>query len=259
MSFLSAILLLGATPVGAEEADARARQLYEEGRTHFDAGQYDQCILLWREAFGLSNRAGLLFNLAEAEERAERFAEAAESLESYVASGERHAQTNRVSINRRIARLRRQAASSPAPPPLVPQPEEPEPQPEPVPRPDPQPEPQPRPQPEQRPRIWTWVAAGLTGLFTVGAVVTGVLTLTMTSDLEEVCGGTACTGEHQADWDTAWALAITTDVLIGLASASAVATILLIFLENRSQRQATASVAPWMGPGQAGLVTSFSF
>lgn len=243
----------------AEESDERARELHEQGRALFESGQYDQCILLWREALELSNRAGLHFNLAEAEERAERFAEAAASLERYLASGERHAQANRVSINRRIAQLERQAAASPAPPPLVPQAEEPDPDPEPVVDPTPETEPEPRPESERRPRIWTWVAAGLTGLFAAGAVVTGVLTLTRTSDLEEACGGTICTDEHQADWDTAWSLAITTDVLIGLASASAIATILLIFLENRSQRRSTATIAPWMGPGQAGLTTTFDF
>ena len=202
LSLVMALSFFQPSIAAAEESDERARELHEQGRALFESGQYDQCILLWREALELSNRAGLHFNLAEAEERAERFAEAAASLERYLASGERHAQANRVSINRRIAQLERQAAA---------------------------------------------------------AVVTGVLTLTRTSDLEEACGGTICTDEHQADWDTAWSLAITTDVLIGLASASAIATILLIFLENRSQRRSTATIAPWMGPGQAGLTTTFDF
>jgi tetratricopeptide (TPR) repeat protein len=261
VSLISVLVLACTSAVHAEEGDERARTLYDQGRALFDQGEYDHCILLWREAFELSQRAGLLFNLAEAEERAGRFEDAVSSLERYLASGEAHARANRAAIARRVARLQREAQQRPAPPPLVQPAPEPQVAPNPVPpvEPHPQPEPEPQPEHEPRPRIWTWVTIGLTGLFAAAAVTTGVLTLTRTSDLEEACGGTECSPDRQSDWDTAWALAITTDVLIGLASASAVAAILCIFLENRGHRTQEATLTPWMGAGGAGLVSTFSF
>ena len=253
--FLVMLVALGAPALARAQAnDERARQLFEEGRSFFDQGNYSQCILTWREAYRLSQRAGLLFNLAEAEERAERFGDAAGSLERYLASGEAHARENRSSITQRVARLREQAASSPVPPPLVAQAPPPQ-----LVQPAPAPPPVAETPAPTRPRIWSWVALGLTGAFVIGTVVTGVLTLNLRSELEDACGGTSCPASRQSDWDTARSLAITTDVLIGLASASAAATVLLFLLETRPRTRSTAMVIPWAGAGSWGLISTFSF
>jgi hypothetical protein len=234
--------------------DARARELFEEGRGLFEEGRYPECILVWRESYLMSHRSGLLYNLAEAEERAQRYDEAVVSLEGYLASGEQHAIDHQATIRQRIERLRELAEQSPAPPPLV-APTAAQPQ---VVEPDPPPTPPTSPTPQPRPRVWTWVAVGLTGAFAIGAAVTGALTLSRRNDLEDLCGGRSCPPAYQPEWDSAWTLAITTDVLIGLAAASAVATILLIFLENRSSRRAqSAGLSPVLGLGMVGVQGSF--
>ncbi|HEY1811477.1 MAG TPA: hypothetical protein VGG74_03920 [Kofleriaceae bacterium] len=66
---LSCVLLcaLGAS-VGAQPAhdDARAAALYDEGKRHFDLGEYRAAIAAWRQSYLLSNEPLLLFNIAQA-------------------------------------------------------------------------------------------------------------------------------------------------------------------------------------------------
>lgn len=55
-----------APPPPAEEQVARARQLYLEGKSHYDVGDYAKAIEIWKRAYVLSNAPMLLFNIAQA-------------------------------------------------------------------------------------------------------------------------------------------------------------------------------------------------
>jgi tetratricopeptide (TPR) repeat protein len=67
----------------APTSDDRARALFGEGRTAYEEGRYDDAILLWEEAWRLSMKHPLLFNLANAYERSGRLELALEQLMRY--------------------------------------------------------------------------------------------------------------------------------------------------------------------------------
>lgn len=72
---LVACLVLAGAPARAH-ADAppapnaadveKARQLYEQGNTHYDLAEYDRAIELFKQAYTLSKRPTLLYNIAQA-------------------------------------------------------------------------------------------------------------------------------------------------------------------------------------------------
>ncbi|MCE9579307.1 MAG: tetratricopeptide repeat protein [Deltaproteobacteria bacterium] len=66
-SLVVVVVVAFAAPAVAQPADtSRARSLYVEGDTHFRLAEYDQAIVLFKEAYRLDPAPGLLFNLAQA-------------------------------------------------------------------------------------------------------------------------------------------------------------------------------------------------
>ena len=65
--------LATATPALAQADDPavedRARELYENGRILYEEGRYEEAILAWEEAYRLSKRPRIRFNLASAYEK----------------------------------------------------------------------------------------------------------------------------------------------------------------------------------------------
>jgi hypothetical protein len=49
-----------------DDDSARAAKLYDEGKRHFDIGEYVQAIATWKQAYLLSNASLLLFNIGQA-------------------------------------------------------------------------------------------------------------------------------------------------------------------------------------------------
>jgi tetratricopeptide (TPR) repeat protein len=62
-----AAILTAARPVHADEASARA--YYNAGATLYDAGEFDQAVAAFKEAFARSKAPRLLFNIAQAARR----------------------------------------------------------------------------------------------------------------------------------------------------------------------------------------------
>lgn len=123
---LSLLLSLLVASAHAGDDDARARELYENGAILYDEGRYEDAVAAWSEAYRLSNRPGLLFNIANAEERLGRYQEALDHLNRYRAFAE---ESERETLDRRIANLERrleavraEAAANPTttPPPTEP-------------------------------------------------------------------------------------------------------------------------------------------
>lgn len=86
-------------------ADARARELFQRGDEAYAEGRYEDAHTAFAEAYELSGRPQLLFNVANALERLGRHAEALEALEEYLESGK--ATRDRDVVEKRIANLQR--------------------------------------------------------------------------------------------------------------------------------------------------------
>jgi tetratricopeptide (TPR) repeat protein len=81
-------VLLLTTPVtvtayaqNAEQEAAKA--LYTNGKMLFDEGRFNEALMAWREAYTLSNRPLLLYNIALAQTELAQFKDAIESLYQY--------------------------------------------------------------------------------------------------------------------------------------------------------------------------------
>lgn len=68
----------------AELAEAQARSHFETGSLAFAAGRYEDALIEFRKAYGLSPRPKLLYNIAVAADRLRRDSEALESFEAYL-------------------------------------------------------------------------------------------------------------------------------------------------------------------------------
>lgn len=100
-----------------ESTDQRARELYENGAILYEEGRYEDAVAAFEEAYRLSNRPALLFNIANAQERCGRWSDALDVLSRYRAYAPA---AERETLDRRISNLeRRIAEAKEAPPPPV--------------------------------------------------------------------------------------------------------------------------------------------
>lgn len=99
--FGSSVALLGSGTASAQERapaerelspDERARELYLRGDRLYAEGSYDDAIVALKEAYELSHRPALLFNIANAYERLGRYEEALLYLNQYAPSAPDHQQ-----------------------------------------------------------------------------------------------------------------------------------------------------------------------
>ena len=106
----------------AADIDARARELYDNGAILYDEGRYEDAIVAWEEAYRLSGRPLLLYNIANAQERLGQWRAALDTLNRYRAYARPE---ERERLDRRIANLERRLAEDPgltAAPPASPPP-----------------------------------------------------------------------------------------------------------------------------------------
>ncbi|MEM1416369.1 MAG: tetratricopeptide repeat protein, partial [Myxococcota bacterium] len=222
------LALLASAPVRAQapleepppgvspEDDARARELFIVGDELYAQGRYDEAIAAFEEAYELSPRPLLLFNLANAQERAGRWEAARASLERYLPDAparERGAVEMRItSLERRIERLERLRDEGDAPDPEVVAPAEPEPEPD--------------PEPAERRRSAPGLALTLAGgaVLATGAVLGG-LALGARGNVDDACqdvegAGRLCPSSVRSDADRDRAFSISADVLMGAGAAT---------------------------------------
>lgn len=86
--------------------EERARRLYVIGDDHYAHGRYEEALAAFEESYALSGRPVLLYNMANAQERAGFTREAIESLESYLPHA---APRERAAVEARITSLRARA------------------------------------------------------------------------------------------------------------------------------------------------------
>ncbi len=104
-------LALGASTARAQAgsaADQQALALYEQGSAAYTEGRYEDAVRAFSDAYRLSPRPLLLYNLANAYERIGRYAEAVQMLEGYLP----HAQiSERATIQARLTNLQARVAA----------------------------------------------------------------------------------------------------------------------------------------------------
>jgi tetratricopeptide (TPR) repeat protein len=104
---LASLLTFAAVPGLAQRAsatDERARELYLLGDDLYSQGRYEEALAAFEEAYRLSERPLLLFNIANAQERSGQWQGAIESLERYLPHAD---EAERSRIESRIESLRR--------------------------------------------------------------------------------------------------------------------------------------------------------
>lgn len=83
-----AFIALAPAAASAEDEDAAARSLFEEGEAAYRAGELELALESWTLAYEQSKRPALLYNLAQVYARLDRLVEERSALERYLESGE---------------------------------------------------------------------------------------------------------------------------------------------------------------------------
>jgi hypothetical protein len=254
----------GATPAAAQdspsksessEADARARRHFETGRDYFKSLRYEDAIREFTEAYELSGRPQLLLNIAIAQERVQRYGEAADTLEQYLEVASEV--PDRSQIEDRIERLRRRAeelaaGKAPEPGTQVSQKDAGKA------LPDKQGPSGAEPAPGGLGALrWSGVAAfGVAAAAGAAALGTGVRSDAIHGDLQDACGpDRTCPPGRSGDIDRGRALSRTSTAMTFVAAAAAAGGAVLWFVGSGSEER--QGVAVRVGPGRLGLRGSF--
>lgn len=215
--------------VGAEpDLEARARELFLEGDRHYVAGRYELAVERFLEAYELSGRPRLLFNLANVHERLGNYAEAADYLRRYLETPEVH---DIVSVRERLERLELTAAAPTASRPPLPQ--------------------------------WpTWALGGATALAATSTVTFGLLALQSRREVEDQCGDldgrTLCAPEAEPFQTSERRRAVAADLSLAFAVALGTATLTYEVVrrtrvDKKEATSATVSIVPEVRPDGGGL------
>jgi hypothetical protein len=105
------------TPPPAQAEDQRARQLFEQGRGAYEDGRYRDAWANFHEAYQLSGRPELLFNIGQTADRLGQDGDALRAFQMYL---ERLPNAeNRRDVENRVRALRERVSNPPAPPPAA--------------------------------------------------------------------------------------------------------------------------------------------
>lgn len=90
--------------------DERARILFEAARVHFEAGEYERALPEFEEAYELSGRQALLYNVGVTRERLGDHEGALEAFEAFLAAEVEVPGMDRETLERRVEALRERVA-----------------------------------------------------------------------------------------------------------------------------------------------------
>lgn len=102
--------LFFAFPVVAQERDDRARRLFEEAALAYSEARYESALQLFEQAFELSGRTDLLYNIGLTLERLRRDEDAIAPFEQYLETNP--PAERRAEVERRLADVRARAAAA---------------------------------------------------------------------------------------------------------------------------------------------------
>ncbi len=200
------LVLCASSVVSAQES---ARDAYEQGREAFEARRYDDALANFERAYELERRPELLFNIGSALDRLGRAEEAVIRYEAFLAA--MPDAENRPYVESRLTILRSQL----------------------------DPETVDDDQPGTPVAGILLTAVGGAAAITAAAV--GGRALRVRNDLDERCPEARCTADDRADADTMHRLALTTDIMLGVAAAAVLTGVILLVTRPRSEVRAGAA------------------
>jgi tetratricopeptide (TPR) repeat protein len=224
----------------ASDTEARAREAFQRGRIHYDNGEFDRASKAFEEAYSLSGRHALLYNLYLAYRDANQQEKAAEALRNYLTRVE--VIENRPQLEARLKALeegiaarkaaqaqeQQQAAAAQQAQPAQPQhPSEPS---------------KDVGEPEANKRWWlipvTTMAAG--GALMIGSAATGAMASSKHKTLEDKCPHNTCDSSDsslKSTQSSGQTMALITDVLLFGGVAVAATGAVLFFLKKPKNRE----------------------
>ncbi len=252
LSFLISTVLTWSAVSGAiaqsEFDDQRARSHFEAGTSYFQESRFEDAVREFQEAYRLSQRSMLLINIGLSYSHALKFDEAIAAYQKYLESEPDAA--NRSEIEARIEHLRKMSQQvrvaeeqeSTELPEDTEQPQEPI---------ESEPAEQQSDEAEQSQvaqptasssekdsddgSVLPWVIGGIGVALIAGGSVSGALTLSMQSELDDDCmDSRLCLSSESDTIDTAQTLAVLTDVLLGTGIAALVTGAVLLFVLDDS-------------------------
>lgn len=216
--------------VSASDQEA-AKAHFLAGSSYYDAANYSDAVKEFNEAYRLSKRPDLLYNIALGYERLSDFDNAISTLKRYLV--EKVNAPDRNMIESRIKNLEklRDIRNNP---PLAPGTPVPEPQPQPQ---IAEPQPQPQPAPATKRGLGTLGYAGI-GTGSLGAVLllsslgTGIVAKQKSDQLVEACPTRVnCDPSLRSVQNQGKRLALATDVMIGVGAVALVAGVALLVVD----------------------------
>jgi len=236
----------------AVDDDTKARLLFDNGAVLYEEGRYEDAIAAWERAYALSPRPLLIFNIANAHERAGHWYEAHEALNRYRAFApidERPILERRIrNLENRIAEEERRRVVTPASPP----PEEPVAEREPA-----------SPAPKARPWRMGPVPISLYAVGGASAIVGTVFAFQAQAARKEVASmcttGDAvyCPVEAQQSLKKDRVSSWLADGGFGLAIGCVVAGTTVAVISKHKANRTTLSVSPVLGGARLGVSSRF--
>jgi tetratricopeptide (TPR) repeat protein len=241
-----------------DSAEGRARESFNRGRIHYENGEFEAAALAFEEAYALSGRDALLYNLYLAYRDANQQEKAAEALKNYLDRVE--VIENRAQLEARLKSLQagieqkrkqEEAQRAEAVKRVIGEPTNQPPRPdEPV---------------EEQGKWWLMptVVTGVGALMMVGSIPTGLMAKSKQDELEKKCPDKdMCDPSLQATADSGKTLSYVTDGLLFGGAAVAVVGAVLMFVKKRDADDATAQARrpqPQMACSTRGCSGSVSF
>ena len=236
---LTAVLLSPAAraqtaPTANDQEAARAH--FMAGSAYYEQANYGDAVKEFNEAYRLSQRPDLLYNIALAYERLGKLDEAIDALGRYLkdkpdAQDRGIIQTRIENLEKRRDAARDAVEAQPAPPPLVTA----------------------APVAPKKPRhVASYVVGGIGVAALLASIGTGATALSIQSDVDSKCQHMICPSSERNQVAEGKALALSTDIMIGIGAAAVLVGVVLFVVESR--RPARTS---WLGPTQDGLSVQF--
>ena len=241
LAFLAAPHELRAQPRSAvppsDDMEA-AKAHFAAGSAYYDQANYADAVKEFNEAYRLSKRIDLLYNIAVCYERLAQYDSAIQALQKYLT--DKPDAPDRVTIQSRIGNLEKRRDENGQPPPAMP---------------PPTPPPfAPRTGPNggvpgavDRPAHWyvPGVAVGAGGVaILLASLGTGLGAHAIHDDLVKTCLGNVCEDSQRSKVDEGKALALASDVLLGVGAAATVAGAILLIVQSRHPATHRALVTP---------------
>jgi tetratricopeptide (TPR) repeat protein len=231
----------------AGETNPMAETLYNEGKTHFEAGQFEEAMTAFTQAYNLTGEPKLLFNLAATAERLKDLERAAayyrvylEELPDAEDAKEVRARIDRLSSAQKAPNASEPPAAEPPaaePPSSVTAKQAPEetagPAAPTAPPPDPETYYKTEKEEKKRGPVWPAITVGAGGMMLVSGIITAILAKKKYDDLSDTCSP-SCTDDKVS---SAKGPAIATDVLLVTGGIAVTAGIIGLVLSKKKQKE----------------------